>query len=242
MYASVFPFAYFFGLVYSEGLFLLALLVAVYGLRTERWLAGAIGGAVMTATRVTGVMAVPGLALVGWQVAAGDRRRLIGAALTVTAGLVGIGSYSRTTTWSAARRSRGITRSRTGATNPGVILSAAWCSFCRRWSRGRTVPDDGTDGAVRHAQRLDGSRRAPARADDLAPLQRRIRAHRARRPAAATLSGQFEGLGRYCSVQFPIALALASIEGELRHHVLLTASAIFYALGLAMFVTVHPIL
>ena len=31
-------------------------------------------------------------------------------------------------------------------------------------------------------------------------------------------SGQFEGLGRYCSVQFPIALALASLGGEVRHY------------------------
>ena len=30
-------------------------------------------------------------------------------------------------------------------------------------------------------------------------------------------SGQFEGLGRYCSVQFPIALALASFPGDTRH-------------------------
>ena len=38
-------------------------------------------------------------------------------------------------------------------------------------------------------------------------------------------SGQFEGLGRYTSVQFPIALVLASFSGEMRHHVMLTASA-----------------
>ena len=54
-------------------------------------------------------------------------------------------------------------------------------------------------------------------------------------------SGQFEGLGRYCSVQFPIALALASLNGEVRHLVLLSASAVLYAIGLALFVTVHPL-
>ena len=54
-------------------------------------------------------------------------------------------------------------------------------------------------------------------------------------------SGQFEGLGRYCSVQFPIALALASVGGETRHLLLLAMSAALYALGLALFVTVHPL-
>jgi hypothetical protein len=54
-------------------------------------------------------------------------------------------------------------------------------------------------------------------------------------------SGQFEGLGRYTSVLFPVALALASLAGETRHHVMLAASASLYALGLAMFVTVHPL-
>jgi hypothetical protein len=54
-------------------------------------------------------------------------------------------------------------------------------------------------------------------------------------------SGSFEGLGRYSSVQFPIALAMASLAGELRHHVLLATSAAGYGLLLAMFATVHPL-
>ena len=69
MYAAAFPFAYFFGMVYSESVFLLALVIAVYGLRTRHWAVAVIAGAVMTATRVTGVMAVPGLAWVAWQAA-----------------------------------------------------------------------------------------------------------------------------------------------------------------------------
>ncbi len=69
MYAAAFPFAYFFGMVYSESVFLLALVLTVYALRTRSWLVAALSGAVMTATRVTGVMAVPGLALIAWRVA-----------------------------------------------------------------------------------------------------------------------------------------------------------------------------
>jgi hypothetical protein len=242
MYAAVFPFAYFFGLVYSESLFLLALLVAAYGLRTRRWLTGAIGGAVMTATRVTGVMAVPGLALLGWQIAAGDRRRLVAGSLTVAASLAGIGSYSLY----------------------NYMVSGtpiAWYHAITFW--GYEPGGNPFGGAIallqtlvtRPYQFLTTDRMAPYNTVNaltavgalvLVPIVwRRFNAGYALIVLAGLLlplsSGEFEGLGRYCSVQFPLALALASFEGELRHHLLLTACAIFYALGLAMFVTVHPL-
>ena len=242
MYAAVFPFAYFFGLVYSESLFLLALLVAAYGLRTQSWLAGAVGGAVMTATRVTGVMAVPGLALVGWQVAAGDRGRLVAATLTVTAGLVGIGSYSlynylvsgTPIAWYHAITFWGY---EPGGNPFGGVVGLLQALVTRPYqflTTERMAPYDTLNALTALAALL------------LVPMiWRRFNAGYALIVLAGLLlplsSGQFEGLGRYCSVQFPIALALASLEGEVRHHVLLTASAIFYGLGLAMFVTVHPI-
>jgi Gpi18-like mannosyltransferase len=69
----VFPFAFFFGVVYSEGLFLLGLSAAIYGLRTRRWLLGAVAGAVMTATRVNGIMALPALVWIAWRAAGDDR-------------------------------------------------------------------------------------------------------------------------------------------------------------------------
>ena len=54
-------------------------------------------------------------------------------------------------------------------------------------------------------------------------------------------SGQFEGLARYTSVQFPVAIALASLGGEIRHHMLLATFAVLYGLCLALFVNVHPL-
>jgi hypothetical protein len=57
-------------------------------------------------------------------------------------------------------------------------------------------------------------------------------------------SGQFEGLARYTSVQFPVALALASLAregGEAGHYALLATFAALYGLCLAMFVNVHPL-
>ena len=71
----VFPFAFFFGVVYSEALFLLGLAAAVFGLRTRRWWLGAAAGALMTATRVNGVMAVPAFVWLAWRAADADPRR-----------------------------------------------------------------------------------------------------------------------------------------------------------------------
>lgn len=242
IYAAVFPFAYFFGLVYSESLFLLALVAAAYGLRTQRWLAAAAAGAVMTATRVTGVMAVPGLALLAWQIASGDRRRLLAGGAAVAASLLGIGAYGLFNVWMS-----------------GTPL--AWYHAITYW--GYEPGGNPFGGVARLSQALltrpyhflTTERMAPydtlnalsaIAALALVPLiWRRFNAGYALIVVAGLLlplsSGQFEGLGRYCSVQFPIALALASLQGEVRHHVLLSASAIFYALGLAMFATVHPL-
>ena len=54
-------------------------------------------------------------------------------------------------------------------------------------------------------------------------------------------SGQLEGLGRYASVQFPIAIALASQRGPRRHVVIMAVFAVLYLACQSLFVTVHPL-
>ena len=93
----VFPFAFFFGLVYSEALFLLGLSAAIYGLRTRRWWLGAAAGALMTATRVNGVMAVPALVWLAWRAAGPDaaaRQRAVLAGVATSAGFLGYCGYN----------------------------------------------------------------------------------------------------------------------------------------------------
>ncbi len=88
----VFPFAFFFGVVYSEALFLFALAAAVYGLRTRRWWLGAAAGALATATRVNGVMALPAFMWLAWRAADGDpgaRQRAVLAGVATSAGILG---------------------------------------------------------------------------------------------------------------------------------------------------------
>ena len=54
-------------------------------------------------------------------------------------------------------------------------------------------------------------------------------------------SGQYEGLGRYTSVFFPIAILAGSIQQPSFRLLVLGISAAFYTLCLALFVNVHPI-
>jgi hypothetical protein len=241
-YAAAFPFAYFFGMVYSESLFLLALVTAAYALRTRQWLLAGAAAALLTATRVTGVMALPGLALIAWHAAGRDANVRVRAAAAMAASLVGIGVYS--------------------IFNYQVSGSPfAWYTSITFWGyHPGGNPFGGVAGLLQHLatrpyEYLTTERMAPydtlnalaaLGALALTPwIWRRHGFGYALIVIAGLMlplsSGQFEGLGRYCAVQFPIALALAGVQGEFRHHVLLAASSVLYAIGLALFVTVHPL-
>ena len=89
----VFPFAFFFGVVYSEALFLCGLAAAIFGLRTRRWWLGAAAGALVTATRVNGIMALPAFVWLAWRAAGPDprdRSRALLAGVATSAGFLGL--------------------------------------------------------------------------------------------------------------------------------------------------------
>ncbi|HEV3002054.1 MAG TPA: mannosyltransferase family protein [Solirubrobacteraceae bacterium] len=68
---AVFPAATFFGAVYSEALFLLLSVAAVYGARTDRWGLAGVAGALAASTRSAGLVLLVPLALLWWS---GGRR------------------------------------------------------------------------------------------------------------------------------------------------------------------------
>ena len=72
---ATFPFAFFFGVAYSESTFLLFTVLAFYLLRTGRWLTGGLSGAAAGATRVTGILMWPALAWTAWKRAGGATPR-----------------------------------------------------------------------------------------------------------------------------------------------------------------------
>lgn len=242
IYATAFPFAYFFGMVYSESLYLLALVAAAYAFRTRRWWSGAVAGAVMTATRVTGVMAVPGLALLAWSAADRDSRSRMTAGLAVAASGLGIGLYSvfnyaispSPFTWYDSITHWGYEP----GGNPFRMTLALLQALATRPYQFLTTE--------RMAWYDTLNAGAALTAVALVPLiWKRFNAGYALLVLATLLvplsSGQFEGLGRYTAVQFPVALALASLGGELRHYALICGCAALYGLCLAMFVTAHPL-
>ena len=62
LFLSVFPYAFFFGGMMTEGLFLLTTAASLYHIRRHQWLAGGIWGALAAMTRMQGVLMV-GVAL-----------------------------------------------------------------------------------------------------------------------------------------------------------------------------------
>jgi len=241
-YAAVFPSAYFFGVAYSESLFYCGLVGAVLALRTRRYGWAVVAGAAMTATRVNGVMFVPALAWIAWQSAEPSRSGRVRALAAAAGAGLGFAAYC--------------------AYN--YLLSGdplAWYHSIQRW--GYYPGGNPASGLVaiaralltRPYQFLSTEAMAPYDAINatmaiavlvLVPfVWRRLGFGYALVIALGLVlplsTGQFEGLGRYCSVLFPVSIWLGGMQGEARHLGLMAALAMFYALALALFVNVHPL-
>lgn len=240
-YAAVFPSAYFFGVVYSEALFFLALVSAALALRSRRWVWAAVAAAIMTATRVNGVMFLPALALIGWRAAESERERTR-ALIAAACGLAGIGSYSLfvySVSGDPLEWYESITR---WGYHPGgnplsglLAIGANLLTQPAHFIASQPMAPYDTLNAVTATavlltvpfvwRRLGIGYAAVIVMGLLLPLS----------------SGQFEGLGRYCSVLFPLPILLGSLKGETRHLGLMTGFVLFYALGLMLFGNVHPL-
>jgi hypothetical protein len=241
VYAAIFPSAYFFGVVYSEALFLMTLVGSALAFRTGHWGLGAIAAAAMTATRVNGVMFLPALAWIGCAAAQTprDRRLAIGAA---AAGLAGIGAYcafnymlsGNPFEWYDSITRWGYEPGRNPLAGLYAIAHALVTRPMTFIITERMAPYDVLNAITAAAtlaatpfvwKRFGAGYAAVIILGLLLPLS----------------SGQYEGLGRYCSVLFPLPILLGSLEGETRHHALVATFALFYALGLILFGNVHPL-
>lgn len=242
MYAAVFPSAYFFGVVYSESLFLLALVGAAFAFRSKQWVWAGLAAAVMTATRVNGVMFLPALALIGWDAAGDSWRERRGALAAAVAGAAGIGGYSLfvySVSGNPFEWYDSITR--WGYHPGGHPLAGLYAIAEQLMTRPyqfivseRMAPYDTLNALAAAAafvavpfiwQRFGRGYAAIVVMGLLLPLS----------------SGQFEGLGRYCSVLFPLAILFGSLKGETRHFGLMTGFVMIYTLGLVLFGNVHPL-
>lgn len=241
-FAAVFPSAYFFGVVYSESMFLLALVGAVLALRTRQWGWAVIAGAAMTATRVNGVMFVPALAWIAWRSAEPNTKDRAWALAAVAGSTLGIGAYSLFNYQISGNPLEwydSITRwgYQPGGNPVGGLLAIGRALVTRPMqflSTEHMAPYDSLNAL------------AAVFALCLVPLVwKRFGFGYALiivlGLALPLSSGQYEGLGRYCAVLFPIPIWLGALQGETRQSWLIACFMLFYTLGLVLFGNVHPL-
>lgn len=92
-YLAAFPTSYFFSLPLTESLFLALTIGAFCAARREHWWMAGLLGACASATRVTGVLLLPALAVLYWQMHGRRLRLNLLSLLLVPAGLVGFMAY-----------------------------------------------------------------------------------------------------------------------------------------------------
>jgi Mannosyltransferase (PIG-V) len=239
---AIFPFSFFFGVVYSESTFLLFAILSIYCFRTRRWIAGGLCGAVATATRVPGILMVPVLAWIAWRTAEPTRRDRLRAGAGVALSVGGFAAYCA------------YVYQLTG--NP-----FEWAATLERW--GYHPGGYPWTAPLRLVERLVTHPYLYLTTDSMAPYDtlygvtgilfvvavpfvwRRFGA-----PYGLFMmlnlwlpfsSGVFEGMGRYCSLLFPCFIWLATIRSRALSTVIVVGFAMFYTLGLALFTTVRPI-
>lgn len=239
---TIFPFSFFFGMVYTEAVFLLFTVLSIYAFRQRRWIAGGLAGAVATATRVNGVLMLPALAWIAWRNSAATPRERATAAIGLLLAASGLAAYSL------------------------YVYSISghpfeWASSITRWGYHPggppwTAPVQLVERLVTHPYVYLTTDRA-ALYETLYGLTglaflvatpfvwwRFGAAYGLFMLANLMLplsSGVFEGVGRYCSVLFPCFLWLASIRSTTCATALVVVFSALYMLGLALFATIHPL-
>jgi hypothetical protein len=238
----IFPFSFFYGVAYSESTFLLFVVLAFYGFRTRRWVVGGLCGAIATGTRVPGIMMLPALAWLAWQNAEPTRRDRIGAVVGLTLAASGFGAYcfyiyqltGDPFEWAATLQRWGYYPGGVPWMAPVNLIRVLVTHPYRYLTTNSMAVYDtlyGVTGilfalAIPFVWRRFGAAYGMFMLLSLGlPLS----------------SGVFEGVGRYCSVLFPCFIWLASIRSQSVSTALIVVFALFYTLGLALFVTIHPL-
>jgi hypothetical protein len=239
---TIFPFAFFFGVAYSESTFLLFAVLTFYLLRTRRWVLGGVCGAVATATRVPGILMLPALAWIAWRSAEPTPRDRAWAAVALLLAASGFGVYCL------------YIDQLTG--NP-----LEWAATLQRW--GYHPGGMPWDAPVRLVGRLLTHPYVYLTTDPMAPYDTLYGVTGILFALSIPFvwwklgagyglyvllnlwlplsSGAFEGVGRYCSVLFPVFLWLATVRSPIVSTAIVVVFSLFYTLGLALFTTIHPI-
>jgi hypothetical protein len=241
---AIFPFAFFYGVAYSESTFLLFAVLAFFFFRTQRWLLGGLCGAIATATRVPGILIVPALAWIAWRNLEPGRHGRVSAAAGLLLSASGFTAYCFYVYWltghpfewaaTLERWGNGYHPGSAPWTAPAALLRQLFTHPYRYLATEPMAVIDtlyGVTGiafvlAVPMVWRRLGAAYALFMLLNLwLPLS----------------SGVFEGVGRYCSVLFPCFIWLATIRSRYLSTALVVTFALFYTLGLSLFTTIHPL-
>ena len=238
----IFPFSFFYGVVYSESTFLLFAVLAFYFFRTRRWVAGGLCGAFATATRVPGILLLAPLAWLAWQQVQPTRRDRMAATVGLVLAAAGFGAYClyvyRLTgdplEWVATLQRWGYYPGGSPWMTPiGLVRRLVTEPYLYLTTERMAVYDTlyGVTGvlfalAIPFVWMRFGAAYGLFMLLNLwLPLS----------------SGALEGMGRYCSVLFPCFIWLASLRSQTLFTALVVGFSMFYTLGLALFVTIHPL-
>ena len=239
---AIFPFSFFFGLVYTESLFLLLTILSFYAFRTRQWMLGGATGALATATRVNGILMLPALVWIAFravQPTARDRTMAAIGLLCVTAGIGGYSLYvyqlsGNPFEWVATIQRWGYDTGGAPWTAPAMLIYNLVTNPYEYLVSHPMAPYDTLYGVTAIAfvlltpfvwMKFGAAYGVLMLLNLWLPLS----------------SGVFEGLGRYCSVLFPAFILLASIRSRSIATAIVIVFALFYTLGLALFTNVHPL-
>lgn len=241
LYAMVFPFAFFYGKVYSESLFLLMVVTSIYAMRQGAWALGSVAGALATATRVNGILIVPVLAYLAWQRAGGDRRQQIYGALAVAGagtGFVMYCLYNYAQTGSFLEWMASIER---WNYHPGGAPWEPLIALARqlvRRPREFLLEPNGLYDTLNGLTAMVFTAAIPF-------VWRRLGVGYALYMALNLLlplsSGEYEGLGRYCALLFPFFVWAGTWQAPVVQQLVVVGFAGAYTLCVSLWVNLHPL-
>jgi hypothetical protein len=239
---AIFPFAFFFGVVYSESTYLLFTVLTFYLIRTRRWVSAGLAGALATGTRATGIIMWPAVAWTAWRTAEPTTRDRLLALVALALAASGFGAFcfyvyaesGDPFLWADALTRWGYYPGGAPWTAPVQLIKRLVTHPYAYLAGDRMAPYDTLNGvtailfalAVPFVWRRLGAGYALFMLANLwLPLS----------------SGVFEGMGRYCAVMFPCFIWLATVRSRAVATALIVVFGMLYTLCLALFTKVHPV-
>jgi hypothetical protein len=242
LYLAVFPFSFYFTRVYTEALFLLLTVTAIWWATQSRWLLAGIAGALAAATRPNGIVIAVPLVIMAF----GDRptvttalRRLSGLSV-VAAGPLIYSAYVYSLTgdpflWLRAQEHWGYSLWHLPSRHLVTIAKhVEEMGLYHYLVQGGDAPYE-----LLYATVALGSLALVPRVVSVCGVG--LAAYVVVSLLIPMSGNVLVGMGRYVSVLFPLFIALATVTSPRVHEAILIASSLFLAVLLALFVGWYPL-